>query len=417
MKAEIITIGDEILIGQTVDTNSAFIGKTLNRAGFIVNRINSISDDASEIVGCLRESLQRVQIVIITGGLGPTKDDLTKHTLSEFFDMPLVLNTEVLERVESFFRKLDRPILDVNRNQALLPDKCKVLPNQKGTASGMWFDWEDAVIISLPGVPYEMEHLMELQVVPKLKMRFKPDTIVHKTIMTQGIGESFLAEIIASWENSLSNDGIKLAYLPSPGMVKLRLSAYGGDEHERRRQIDGYASELYSLIPDYIFGEEDEQLEHVIGKLLTQSNKTLATAESCTGGNIDRLITSVPGSSNYFKGSVVAYSNFAKQQFLGIDQSDLDKFGAESAEIVEKMALNAMQLFQADYAVATSGFAGPGGGKDEVPVGTIFYAIASEKGVRSYKQKFGSDRIRNIERSTLAVLNLLRKELLKDLGN
>lgn len=417
MKAEIITIGDEILIGQTVDTNSAWIGKALNRSGFIVNRINSISDDPNEIIACLKEALSRVPIIIITGGLGPTKDDLTKHTLASFFDSQLIMNEEVLERVEGFFKKLDRPMLEVNRKQALLPDNCKVLPNLKGTASGMWFEYGDAVVISLPGVPYEMEHLMETQVIPNLRNAFQPDTIIHKTIMTQGLGESFLADVIADWESSLAENGIKLAYLPSPGMVKLRLSAYGGDETKRKQQIADRVSELYSLIPDYIYGEEDEQLEQVIGKLLGHHGKTLATAESCTGGNIDRLITSVPGSSNYFKGSVVAYSNFAKEQFLGIEAQLLEKFGAESAEVVEQMAANALQLFQSDYALATSGFAGPVGGTEELPVGTIFYAIASANGVKSFKQKFGSDRIRNIERSTLAVLNLLRKELLKDLGN
>ncbi len=417
MKAEIITVGDEILIGQTVDTNSAWIGKNMNLAGFFVNRISSISDDPEEIINCLKECLQRVQIVIITGGLGPTKDDLTKHTLAGFFNSQLVMNEEVLERVEGFFKRMDRPMLEVNRNQAMLPDNCIVLPNNKGTASGMWFNWGDAAVISLPGVPFEMEHLMETQVLPKLKAKFNPDTILHKTIMTQGMGESFIADILVDWENALTEDGIKLAYLPSPGMVKLRLSAYGGNESLRKKQIADYVAELYTLIPDYIYGEEDEQLEHVIGKLLTNGGMTLATAESCTGGNIDRLITSVPGSSVYFKGSVVAYSNFAKQQFLGIEAQLLDQFGAESAEVVEQMAVNALQLFQSDYAIATSGFAGPGGGTEELPVGTIFYAIASVNGVKSFKQKFGSDRIRNIERSTLAVLNLLRKELLKDLGN
>ncbi|MES2629571.1 MAG: competence/damage-inducible protein A [Bacteroidota bacterium] len=417
MKAEIITVGDEILIGQTVDTNSAWIGKAMNAAGFFINRISSISDDPGEIKSCLTEALGRVKIIIITGGLGPTKDDLTKHTLADYFGSTLVMNQAVLERVEEFFKKFDRPMLEVNRNQALLPDNCRVLDNLKGTASGMWFEYGDAVVVSLPGVPYEMEHLMETQVLPGLKAHFKADTIVHRTIMTHGIGESFLAEMVADWEDSLPAEGLKLAYLPSPGMVKLRLSAYGGEEQQRIAQVAAKVNELYTLIPDYIYGEEDEQLESVIGRLLTKNGKTLATAESCTGGNIDRLITSVAGSSVYFKGSVVAYSNFAKQQFLGIDPALLEKHGAESTEVVEQMALNALQLFQADYAVATSGLAGPGGGTSDLPVGTIFYAIASSKGVESFKQKFGSDRIRNIERSTLAVLNLLRKELVKDFGN
>lgn len=417
MDAEIITIGDEILIGQTVDTNSAWIGKAMNRNGYTVRRINSISDDPTEIVNCLAECLARVKIIILTGGLGPTKDDLTKHTLAGFFKSTLVINEEVLSRVEAFFKELDRPMLEVNRNQALMPDNCTVLPNGKGTASGMWFDSNDAAVISLPGVPFEMEHLMETQVLPKLKVRFPTSTVVHRTIMTQGLGESFLAEIIEKWETSVLEKGIKLAYLPSPGMVKLRLSAYDGDELTRVNEISDFISQLYGLIPEYIFGEDDELLEQVIGKILIEKKRSLATAESCTGGNIARLLTSVPGSSEYFKGGMVAYSNFSKQQLLHIDGRLIEEYGAESVQVVEEMATKARQLFQSDYAVATSGFAGPSGGTEKAPVGTVFFAIASEKGVISFAQKFGGDRTRNIERSTLAILNLLRKELLKDLGN
>ncbi len=417
MQVEVITIGDEILIGQTLDTNSGWMGRILNKHGFTVSRVTSIGDEPGEIKNCLTDCLSRVKIVLITGGLGPTKDDLTKHTLAEYFGTKLIMNEEVLQRVESFFSKLGRPMLESNRMQALMPENCQVLPNLKGTASGMCFEKDGALIISMPGVPYEMEHLMEAQVLPLLKTKFKAGTVVHKTIVTVGIGESFLAEKIAEWEDNLSNAGFKLAYLPSPGMVKLRISAYSGVEADLNQKITSYLEQLYRLIPEFIYGDEDESLELVIGKLLLTSGKTLATAESCTGGNIARLITSISGASGYFKGSAVVYSNEIKNKVLGVSLDLIDEHGAESIAVVEEMAIQARKVFNTDYAVATSGFAGPDGGTPEKPVGTIYFAVASNNGVISDSQKFGSDRLRNIERSTIAVLNLLRKELVKDVEN
>ncbi len=417
MDIELITIGDEILIGQTIDSNSAWMGKALNRVGFRVSRISSISDAEEDISVCLTECLSRVKVVVITGGLGPTKDDVTKFTLAKYFESELVMDPLALARVESFFAKLNRPLLEVNRLQALVPEKCKVLPNLKGTASGMMFEQNGALVFSLPGVPYEMSHLMETQVIPEIQKKFQGETVIHKTIMTQGVGESFLAETIAEWENSLTALNIKLAYLPSPGMVKLRLTTFGGDSEVAQARIDQKVMELFELVPQYIFGEEDEDLEIVVGKILLANDLTVSVAESCTGGTIAQRLTSEPGSSKFFKGGVVSYSNESKVQILGVPPEIIAEYGAVSEQVVTEMATRARVLFKTNYGLATTGIAGPDGGTEQNPVGTIYLAVATGRGVVTHKQKFGSDRLRNIERSTIEILNLFRKELLKDLGN
>lgn len=416
MQIEVITIGDEILIGQTVDTNSAWLGRTLNAAGFRIRRIVSISDQRDEMIQALDESLSRVDMVIVTGGLGPTKDDITKKVLAEYFDTDLIMNQEVLDRVSAFFERMNRPLLDVNRQQALVPANCDVLPNLKGTASGMWFDRDNKVVVSLPGVPYEMEHLMEEQVIPRMITRFQPGSIVHQTIMTQGIGESFLSKIIEDWEERLLKSGLKLAYLPSPGYVKLRITSVDRPKEQALQEISGWVDELRPLIEPYLFAESDVPMERVVADLLRQHGLTLGMAESCTGGYAAHLITRMAGASDFFKGSLVTYSSSSKTGVLHVDPLLLDAHGAESREVAEVMASLTRDRLGCDYALALTGFAGPSGGTEAVPVGTIFYAVATPTGVVSESKKFGSDRMRNIERSTMEVLNLLRKELIKDLG-
>ncbi len=411
--AEIITIGDELLIGQTVDTNSAWMAKVLNLNGIKLHQITSVSDEREHILQALNDSSKRAKIVLITGGLGPTKDDITKSTLCEYFNTKLEMNAEVLESIENFFKQFDRPMLDSNRNQALLPKACEVLINTRGTASGMWFEKEGVVYVSMPGVPYEMKGLMTDEVIARLKYRFETPAIYHKTLLTQGIGESFLAEQIRQWEDSLAARDLKLAYLPSPGMVKLRISAYGHDELELREKVLLAASELRSQISDFVFGEDEQSMESIIGELLKSKNKTLALAESCTGGNISRILTAIPGSSQYFLGCAVTYSNASKVDILGAKSESLTEYGAVSKAVVEEMAVGSKRNFHSDYALATSGVAGPEGGTVEKPVGLVWIALAGPNGVVSEKFNFGNNRDRNIQRASIMALDMLRKELLK----
>ncbi len=409
--AEIISIGDELLIGQTINTNAGWMGAQLALAGIRCRRVRTIGDEREEILDALATAAS--QIVLITGGLGPTKDDITKHTLCEFFNSKLVRHQDVEERILEMFRSLARDPLGVNIAQADLPDKCTVIANHRGTASGMWFHHEGKVYVSMPGVPYEMKDMMEKRVIPMLMEKYAPPAIVHRTLLTTGMGESHLAAVIADWENGLAADGIKLAYLPSPGLVKLRLSIYANEDEKTavakvERQVEG----LREIIPDLIFGEGEERLEKVIGRLLTERGQTLSLAESCTGGRISHLITSVPGSSAYFTGGVVSYANAVKMEELGIPAGMLELEGAVSKAVVEKMALGVREALRTDWSIATSGIAGPDGGTPDKPVGTVWMAVAGPEGVISVKGNFPGSRDLVIERSSLAALNMLRKSLL-----
>ncbi|HBZ20239.1 MAG TPA: damage-inducible protein CinA, partial [Bacteroidales bacterium] len=384
MKAIIITIGDELLIGQTVDTNSAWIGSVLSLAGFDIFKKITIHDNRTDILNALAESSGKANVVIITGGLGPTSDDITKPALCEFFNTRLVMNNEVLAMVESMMRRRNFPMNENNRRQAEVPESCRVLTNAAGTAPGMWFENERTIFISLPGVPAEMKYIMNQHVMPALKKRFTSQFIIHRNIMTYGAPEAKLAEMLESFEAVLP-EYVKLAYLPSSGIIKLRLTGTGADRGKIEESVNEQVKKLYSIIPELIYGENEESLEMVIGKILRAKKKTICTAESCTGGNIAHLITSVPGSSDYFKGSVIAYANSIKTELLGIDVKLIDKYGAVSEPVVTSMAEGARRLLKADFAVATSGIAGPDGGTEEKPVGTLWTAVASESGNKADK--------------------------------
>jgi nicotinamide-nucleotide amidase len=410
-KAAVLTIGDELLIGQTINTNAAWIGRELALVNIRVTKNLTISDDKSEIIAAIDLLLKDSNIIIITGGLGPTKDDITKYTLAEYFSMKLKRNVEVLERIEGFFKIRGREMLEVNRQQADLPEDCRVIENKNGTAAGMWFEKDGKIIVSMPGVPYEMKAMMSETVIPDLVNIFKPVAVFHRTILTQGIGESFLADILKDWENDLRSKGHSLAYLPSPGIVKLRVSSGGKDLNELKLIVDDYCEKLYEIIPEWIYGEGDDQMEALVGKLLTNKKMTLSTAESCTGGYISHLITSVSGSSTYYMGSVVSYSNEIKTNQLKVDEKLFSTVGAVSKEVVEQMALGVKEKLKTDYSIAVSGVAGPDGGSEEKPVGTVWIAIGTPRGVVSKKYLFESNRERNIRRSALTSLNMLRKIL------
>ncbi|MFL1896057.1 CinA family nicotinamide mononucleotide deamidase-related protein [Aquimarina sp. 2-A2] len=412
MLAEIITIGDEILIGQIVDSNSAFIGKALNKIGVDVYQISSIQDDRTHILTALKEAQARVDIVIITGGLGPTKDDITKHTLCEFFDDVLVENSDVLLHVEQLFEKyISTPISDINRQQALVPSKAQVLKNKYGTAPGMWIEEKDTVFISMPGVPFEMKGLIENEVVPRLKSRFKRPFILHKTVLTHGVGESAIAEKIASWEEELPSF-VKLAYLPSLGRVRLRLSARGKEHAVLETEIERRLISLHALIGDIIVGyEDDKPIEVVVGSLLAKQHKTLALAESCTGGHIAQAITAHAGVSSFFKGGVVTYATISKTTLLGIPEDFIATYSVTSSEVAEAMAKAARQKFNADYAIATTGNAGPEKGDGDVAVGTVFIAMATPEKTYSQKFVFGNLRERTIGKAVSKAFEMLYSEL------
>lgn len=413
MLAEIITIGDELLIGQTIDTNGSWIGEKLNSIGLQVSHITSIQDKREQILNALKLASERSNLVIITGGLGPTNDDITKHTLCEYFESDLTLNTDILKKIEDYFKSKNLEMLKVNKDQALLPHNCIVLENIRGTASGMWFEKKGVVYISLPGVPYEMKGIMNENGLSRIIERFSKGKVVNKTVKTHGLGESYLAEIIKKWEQDLVEDNVSLAYLPSPGIVKLRLTAIGENEQLLLDKIEIYIDQLIQLIPNYIFGFENDSLESVVGDLLRNKQQTLSLAESCTGGNISKMITSVSGCSDYFKGSVIAYSNEIKHRMLLVENEKIEFYGAVSREVVEQMALGLAKKFNTDYGLATSGIAGPTGGTKEKPVGTVWIAVANAEKVISKKFNFGNSRERNITISSLAALNMLRLELLK----
>ncbi|NCA85167.1 MAG: competence/damage-inducible protein A [Clostridia bacterium] len=413
MKAEIITIGDELLIGQVVDTNSAWMAEQLNLVGLQVHQITSISDDRSHILSALTLAAQRANVILITGGLGPTNDDLTKPTLCEYFDTPLIFHQPTFDHIEQLFGQRGYAMSEVNRHQADVPQSCTVIPNLNGTAPGMWFEHQRVIYVSMPGVPFEMKPMMLNEILPRLLKRFEGSFILHRTVLTQGIGESALAETIETWENSLPAN-IKLAYLPQPGMVRLRLTATGDDKQALAATLQHQIDKLLKTIPDLIFGFNDDSLESVVGQLLLQKHRTISTAESCTGGYLAHLITSVAGSSTWYMGSVVAYHNRIKMQALAVPKKMLEAHGAVSQQVVEAMAQGIRTSFGTDYALAVSGIAGPDGGSAEKPVGTTWIALATTQGVTSRKFLFGEHRQRNIRKAALAALNMLRLELLKE---
>lgn len=414
MKATIITIGDEILIGQITDTNSGFIAKALNKIGVDVHEMISISDDKTHILETFTKVQNLVDFVIITGGLGPTKDDITKITFCDYFEDTLQRNQTVENHIVELFTKMNFVISQVNRDQALVPSKCIVLQNNFGTAPGMWMQKENTVFVSLPGVPYEMKAIVTDELIPKIVNEYKRPYILHKTILTYGQGESIVAERIEEWENNLP-PFVKLAYLPSPGRVRLRLSARGLDEQFLQTTINELVVQLQTIINDIIVGfEEDESIEFVLGKLLTQKKLTLSTAESCTGGKIAETITSIAGSSAYFRGGVVTYATNTKVSVLKVNQSTIDDYSVVSKEVAEEMALGVQQLLQTDFAIATTGNAGPTKGDADATVGTVCFAIATPKGVFSEEFNFGQPRQKVIDRAVNKGLELLLKEILKN---
>ena len=415
MQVEIITIGDEILIGQIVDSNSAWMAQQLNLCGFGVKQISSVSDNELHILKALDEAASRASVVLITGGLGPTKDDITKKTLCKYFGSNLVFNEEVYNDVEKLFKDRGYEVTALNRGQAEVPAHCVVVRNEVGTAPGMWFENKGVVFVSMPGVPYEMMHMMETSIIPKLKTHFSAPIILHHTLLTQGIGESRLAEEISEWEEALPTF-IKLAYLPSVSAVRLRLSGFGNDSTRLQNEFDKQLDSLKALVDKYCYGENLDTLELVVGKMLKTSGKTLATAESCTGGQIAASITKVPGCSAYFKGAVVSYANDVKKDFLGVLQDDLIAYGAVSRQVVEAMARGIVKEMKVDYAIATSGIAGPDGGSIDKPVGLVWIAVADKDNVYAKQFLLGKNRERIIQAATLTGLNLLRRFMLNELA-
>ncbi len=414
MEAAIIIIGDEILIGQVIDTNSAFICTELNHIGIKASRIIAVSDNKNDILNAINALKQDVDIVIITGGLGPTNDDITKKALAEHFNQKLVLNNEALEHIRKFFERRHVSISQRNRDQALLPERCRLVPNEFGTAMGMWFEQDNNKhIISLPGVPYEMKAMITGHVIPELTKRFELPSIIHRTILTTGIAESVMADRISAWESELPRN-IKLAYLPSPGILRLRLTAAGNDKKALEEQLVSLMGKLRRIIGTSIFGYDDTTIEAKTGVMLRQLRATVGVAESCTGGNIGRMITSVPGSSGYFMGGIIAYDNNVKTEILGVDKKVIEKYGSVSKQVVLQMADGVRRLLDTGYAIAVSGIAGPAGGTAENPVGTVWIAVSGKDAADARLFKFGSLRETNIIRASVAALNMLRLRLIRD---
>ena len=413
MKAEIITIGDEILIGQIVDTNSAWIAEQFNRSGIEIHQITSVHDDKKHIQEALKNAEEKVDLVILTGGLGPTKDDITKNVLCEYFNTKLIFHEPTFEHIKQRFKNRNIDLNKLNRDQALVPESCTVIPNTAGTAPGMWFEKNDTIFVSVPGVPFEMKNLIENEILPRLENNGKTKAIYHKTVLTQGVPESMLAEKIDKWEDALP-ENIKLAYLPNPMAVRLRLSAIGEKKTLLKKQVESEIEKLREIIPENIFGYDADTLAGVIGKLLKENGKTLAVTESCTGGYISHLITSVSGSSTYFKGAITAYSNEIKEKMLEVKPKTLQENGAVSEQVAREMVLGVKGNMNADYAISTTGIAGPEGGTTDKPVGTVWIAVAGENKVLAEKYVFGDNRERNIIRSSQTALQMLRRLILKD---
>jgi nicotinamide-nucleotide amidase len=410
-QASIITIGDELLIGQVIDTNSAWMAQELNKAGIRVVRRVAVADVWDEIWTALDEEQKHADIILITGGLGPTADDITKPLLCKYFSGKLVVDEGALQNVLDIFTKLNRPIIERNLKQAEVPDVCTVLLNKRGTAPGMWFSKNEKVFASLPGVPHEMKGLMTDNVIPMLQKQFKFPSIIHKTLLTAGVGESFLADLIQDFEEALPKH-IKLAYLPNYGMVRLRLSATGFDATLTVKEIDEQFEKIKLLVAAYLVTDADEPMEKVVGKLLLAKGKTMCTAESCTGGYIAHLLTSITGSSKFYDGSVVSYSYQAKEDLLQVDKKTLETKGAVSEEIVLQMARGALKNIKSDYVIAVSGIMGPDGGLPDKPVGTVWFAVGNKEKIEAQKLYFRFDRMRNIQLTATTALNLLRKFIL-----
>jgi len=417
VNAEILCIGDELLIGQTLNTNAQWLGEQLNLIGVRVMRTTVVGDEREEILAALSEAGARAQLILITGGLGPTKDDITKKVLCEFFETDLVMNDETLKRITSFFVQRNLPMLDVNRDQALMPRQCKVIQNMRGTANGMWFEKNNVVFISMPGVPYETEGMMLDEIIGRIVSHFHPPAIVHRTIQTQGVGESFLAEKIKDWENSLAVGNIRLAYLPYPGGVKLRLSCYQGEPKEMEEKVEKRKAELLELIGEHVYGKEKDSLPSVLLDLSVSKKVTVAVAESCTGGRIAQEITSVAGSSQYFKGGMIAYSPSMKIMELGVDEKMVSE-AIYSTSCAEQMATGIRGRLSTDFALATTGVAGPepDAAYPELKPGFISIAVAGPLGVVSGSFQFGTHRGRNIQMATSSALFMLYKEILKQTG-
>lgn len=416
MKATIVTIGDEILIGQITDTNSGYIAKALDKIGVDVHEMISISDDKKHILDTFAKLQNQVNFVIITGGLGPTKDDITKKTFCDYFDDELVSDPKVLAHVEDLFEKFTgkkQPLLQVNIDQALVPSKATVLFNQFGTAPGMWMKKENTVFMSLPGVPYEMKGLVDNVIIPKIVEEYERPYIIHKTILTYGMGESMLADKIADWENNLPGF-IKLAYLPSPGRVRLRLSARGTDKILLEKTIEQKVEALTQIIGDIIVGFDDsETIEVMLGKLLTQKGKTVSTAESCTGGKIAQVLTSIPGSSKYFKGSIVAYDKQVKIDLIGVPEETIQKHSVVSSQVAQELAQNIRKILKTDYGIGVTGNAGPTTDDTKEEVGVVFIALATPDETIVEQYNFGQPREKVIDRAVMKSLEMLQKEVLK----
>ncbi len=410
-RVELITIGDEILIGQIVDTNSAWMATELNQCGLKVVQITSVSDSRDAILTALRDAAQRADIVLITGGLGPTKDDITKACLLEFFGGTMVFNEDQYTQVEKLFSSFGREVTPINRKQAEIPSTCKVLVNQRGTAPGMWFEKNETIYVSMPGVPYEMKWIMAELVIPELKKRSGLPSIVHRTFLTQGIGESLLASWIESWEDALP-EHVRLAYLPSPGLVRLRLSTTGKDEAALHEELNKQAKGLYALIGKHIYGEGEQTLPEIIQDYFIDKKLSLSVAESCTGGNIAHMITGIAGSSAYFKGGIVSYSEELKVNLLGVPPDVIKNHGVVSEATAMAMADGARRTMNTDYALSVTGIAGPDGGTEEIPVGTVWIGFSSAEGCMAKTFRLSTNRERNITTASLSALNLLRRKVI-----
>ena len=410
--AEIIAIGDELLYGQIMDTNSHWISQELDAVGVRVVRKTTVGDNRTDILTAFEEASKRANLILITGGLGPTQDDLTKPLLAEYFGCEIVEVPEAVAAVSAYFTRRGREMTHLNILQGHLPTCCTYVPNEVGTAPGMWFEQKGCYWMSMPGVPHEMKKLVKDFVLPKLSQVFDLPVIYHKLIKTAGIGESWLADLIKDWENALPNH-IRLAYLPSLGHVKLRLTAFGEDKKVLAAEVDKQIHGVLPLISSYVYGYDEETLETAVGKLLKNAGKTLALAESCSGGYISHLITTVPGSSNYLRGTLVPYHNDLKEQLLGVSSATLTQHGAVSEETVREMATGIKKLFGADFGLASSGIAGPDGGSPDKPVGTVWIACAGPDFVEARLLQLTQDRMINIQLTGVAVLNLLRICFLK----
>lgn len=408
MTVQIITIGDEILIGQIVDTNSAWMGQQLNFIGARVTEIQSVSDTKAEIIEALDRAAGKADVVLVTGGLGPTKDDITKTALAEFFGVDMEFHQASFDRIVSMFEKRGRSMTPAHREQCYMPTNAQILVNKMGSAPGMWFEEKGSVFVSMPGVPYEMKYLMEYEVLPRLQKHFPIEAISHRTILTVGEGESRIAAMLEDFEENLPTD-IKLAYLPSLSNVRLRLTGRGEDETVLNEKLDVKAKELSAIVEQFVYGYDTETLESVIGKMLVKAGKTLATAESCTGGYLAHKITAISGSSAYYKGSVIAYSNEVKMAQLGVEAKTLEEYGAVSEPTVRQMVRGAIDLLKTDIAVATSGIAGPTGGTPDKPVGTIWVAVGDKNQIQTRKLQLNKTRLKNIEYTTVVALDMIRK--------